>query len=456
MKNNTNEHLPVAVIGAGPVGLAAAARLKDSGQDFILFEAGENVGTNIRTWAHVQVFSPWKYNMDKVCEKLMRAAGVTVPDAEALATGQEIITQYLEPLSQLPNMKKHIHLDTKVISIGRKGVDKMKAAGREDLPFSIHVNEHGHYKTYEAKAVIDASGTWGNKNPIGSGGIPAIGEEEHANHIHHGMPDITGSQQDTFKNKTVLVVGGGHSAVGSILALDKLRVKYPNTKIHWLLRVKDVTSVYGGKEADAFEARGSLGIRIEKLVNAGVIQVHTPVHIHQIESHEGRLIIIGTKNQGVYSISGIDEIVSSTGSRPDFSFLKEVRFDEDSALESVPALADLIDPNIHSCGTVRPHGEAELRQPEKDFYIVGMKSYGRAPTFLMATGYEQVRSIVAYLNGDIEAAKDVQLQLPQTGVCSTASAGDVCCATPSTSHEDVQCCGNAKSKDDNQQVVNCC
>jgi hypothetical protein len=100
-------------------------------------------------------------------------------------------------------------------------------------------------------------------------------------------------------------------------------------------------------------------------------------------------------------------------------------------------LADLIDPNLHSCGTVRPHGEAELRQREKDFYIVGNKSYGRAPTFLMATGYEQIRSIVAYLNGDLEAAKNVELDLPETGVCSTDLSvdGQSCCAAPTPKEE---------------------
>src|SRR5688500_19399222 len=88
----------------------------------------------------------------------------------------------------------------------------------------------------------------------------------------------------------------------------------------------------------------------------------------------------------------------------------------------------MIDPNVHSCGTVRPHGEAELRQPEKNFYIVGMKSYGRAPTFLLATGYEQVRSVVAALAGGWEAARDVQLNLPETGVCNTdLSANGSCC-----------------------------
>jgi hypothetical protein len=88
-------------------------------------------------------------------------------------------------------------------------------------------------------------------------------------------------------------------------------------------------------------------------------------------------------------------------------------------------LGPLIDPEFHSCGTVPPHGAALLAHPDEDFYIVGMKSYGRAPTFLLATGYEQVRSVAAALAGDQEAADTVQLELPETGVCSS-DAGTSC------------------------------
>ena len=139
----------------------------------------------------------------------------------------------------------------------------------------------------------------------------------------------------------------------------------------------------------------------------------------KLKKNKDQLVIKGLKHKDNFVLEGIDEIISNTGSRPDFNFLREIRFDSDSALESVPKLANLIDPNIHSCGTVRPHGEAELRQKEKGFYIVGMKSYGRAPTFLMTTGYEQIRSIVAFLNGNFESAKRVELNLPETGVCSS-------------------------------------
>src|SRR5699024_3082204 len=163
-------------------------------------------------------------------------------------------------------------------------------------------------------------------------------------------------------------------------------------------------------------ARGQLGSKAHQLVNNGMVNVYTNYFVEDIEEIDGTFII--TSSDGT-KIDEVDEIIANTGSRPDFSFLSEIRLDIDPVVESTRALAPLIDPNIHSCGTVRPHGEKELRQPEPGFYIAGVKSYGRAPTFLMATGYEQVRSIVSYLSGDYEASEKVELILPETGVCGT-------------------------------------
>lgn len=413
-----NNNLPIAIIGAGPVGLAAAAHLLKQNLPFIVFETGSSVGQNILSWSHVRVFSPWKYNIDQVAKELLEQTDWVAPNEGELPTGRELVEYYFRPLANLPQIKPYIHLNSKVLSIGRKGLDKMKNRGRERKPFSIKVQEHENIHYYEAKAVIDATGTWNQPNPIGSGGVFAEGEQELNKHIFYGIPNVKAEYLERYKNKNVVVVGGGHSAINALLDLADIQKKYPKTQLNWVLRKDNMNKLYGGKQKDALEARGALGIRIEQLVNSGKLNVYTPFYILKLTKKEDGIQIIGDLNGEIEAINQIDEIISNTGSRPNLEMIREVRTDLDASLESVFDLAQLIDPNVHSCGTVRPHGEKELRHPENDFYIVGSKSYGRAPTFLMATGYEQVRSIVAYMAGNIEAAERVELNLPETGVCS--------------------------------------
>src|SRR5688572_6351986 len=421
------QNYPVAIIGAGPVGLAAAAHLAVRKILFMLFEAGSTVASNMLTWKHVRIFSPWKYNVDKAAKKLLKETGWTSPDDNGLPTGRELYEQYLKPLSASAEIKPFVHLNSRVISIGRKNTDKMKTNGRDELPFVIrYLVDDKDVNQIEAKAVIDTSGTWSNPNPLGSGGTYAVGELENANKIFYGIPDISGTHLDRYKNKQVLVVGSGHSSFQAILELHALKTRYPETEIHWVLR-RDLHKVYGGKDQDALEARGTLGAEIEKLVIGNHVHVYTPFQIQRLVAWQTKLAIIGYQREQQKRLPFVDEIICATGARPDFNFLREIRIKIDPALESVSHIAELIDPNIHSCGTVRPHGEKELRHPEKDFYIAGSKSYGRAPTFLMATGYEQVRSIVAAIAGDMDAAAKVELDLPETGVCSTDFDAHSCC-----------------------------
>lgn len=410
--------LPVAVIGAGPIGLAAAAHLAKAGEKFIVLEAGPSVGHHVLQWGHVRLFSPWQYNIDKAARELLEKQGWEAPFNDELPTGKELVENYLLKVAELPQIKASIQLNTKVISIGKKGLDKMKSTNRENVPFVLYVDNQGVIEKIEAKAVIDATGTWGQPNSMNSAGVWTEEEKSLENQIFYGIPNMNGKERERFIGKRVTVIGGGHSAINTILELSKLNEKHSALKITWILRKNSVEEAYGGEEKDALQARGELGTRIHQLVNSGKVQVYTPYRISNVEKNEGSLKLNGELEGESFSVEGLDELIVNTGSRPDFSYLSEVRLNIDAATESVGVLAPLIDPNLHSCGTVRAHGEEELRQPEKNFYIVGMKSYGRAPTFLMATGYEQVRSVVAYLTGDFEAAKNVELDLPETGVCS--------------------------------------
>lgn len=441
---------PIAIIGAGPVGMAAAAHLAERNISFMIFESGESVGANLLDWGHVRVFSPWRYNIDKAAERLLFDIGWSKPNEDGLPTGEELVKQYLLPLSFHPNIEPFLHLSSKVISITRKGLDKVRTANRDKVPFVVKVKSQETYRSFECSGIIDSSGTWNNPNPIGVGGVWATGELENQHKIVYRIPDIMNQDKVKYAGKKVLVIGGGHSAINTLLDLAKLKAKYPTTELHWALHTEKLEQIYGGKEADALEARGALGTKIEQLVNSGQLFIHTPYYIHELQAQGETVTVTGYINQTLTKINGIEEIIANTGARPDLSILREVRVQVDSSLECVPELAELIDPNIHSCGTVRPHGELELQQPEHNFYVVGIKSYGRAPTFLMATGYEQVRSIAAWLDGDIEAARRVELDLPETGVCSSNNLdGAACCGSESSSSNKEEkgtgCCSPAKS-----------
>jgi thioredoxin reductase len=426
----TNSQLPVAVIGAGPVGLAAAAHLAARGIEPVVFEAGESVGASVREWGHVRVFSPWRYNADPVAADLLERTGWSAPAPDGYPTGDEIVERYLQPLASAPGIAESLHLRARVVSVTRQGIDKLKDDGRDDAPYQILVEQDGEERRYLARAVIDASGTWTRPNPLGAGGVPAAGERAHSERIAYGIPDVLGGARERYAGRRVLVVGSGHSAFNAILDLVALRDSEPATEILWAIRGADPDRTYGGAGDDQLPARGALGSTVRRLVADGSVAVVAGFHTRAIAAEDGRLVVDDGERRLV-----ADEVIAATGFRPDLDILRELRLDLDDRVEAPRALAPLIDPNLHSCGSVPPHGVDELSHPDAGIYVVGMKSYGRAPTFLLRTGYEQVRSIVAALAGDWESARNVELVLPETGVCSAnrdaAPAAAACCGSDS-------------------------
>ncbi len=438
----------VAIIGAGPVGLAAAAHVLERGMSPIVLEAGPEAAHAIRQWQHVQLFSPWEYNVDKAAARLLAPTGWNSPDPQSYPAGGELIDRYLTPLATRTPLRDTIRTSSRVTAISRAGFDKAKTKGREQAPFEIRYQNGRGPEVLRADAVIDVSGTWFSPNPAGSNGLPAIGERERADRIAYGMPDVRGTERARYAGKIVAVLGAGHSAVGTLIDLAQLAGEVPGTQAIWLLRGADPAKSFGGGRNDKLAARGELGSAFAALVTAGKIRVESEFGVTHLSESEGRLRISAGSGCGARSVVA-DELVVSTGFRPDLSFLSELRLRLDPAIEAPAALAPLIDPNEHSCGTVRPHGARELAHDEPGFYLAGMKSYGRAPTFLMMTGYEQVRSIVADIAGDKAAAARVELVLPETGVCTrggveAADAG--CCGGPAKEETSACCAADEKAK----------
>lgn len=450
--------LPVAIIGAGPVGLAAAAHLALRGERFLVLERGPRAGHAIEQWAHVRTFSPWRFNIDRAARTLLERIGWRAPDDAHIPTGGELLRDYLAPLSRHPAIAAHLRLNAEVALVGRKNMDKVRTVGRDRRPFELRLADGSRI---EARAVIDASGTWFSPNPMGADGHFAAGEAEQSSRISYGIPDVLGRERERFSGRRVLVVGAGHSAINTILDLVALRERDSSTRIQWAMRRENLASVFGGEAADALPARGALGAGARAAIESGRVEVLTPFRIFELAAFGADLRVTGDLGGSRFSTFA-DEVVVAAGFRPDLAPLREVRIRLDPWLEAADALAPLIDPNEHSCGTVRPHGHAELGHPERDFYIVGMKSYGRAPTFLMATGYEQVRSVVAALTGDFEAANRVELELPETGVCNTGprppsasvgiSGAGGCCDEPKpaladSTPSDRRRCGSATGRE---------
>jgi thioredoxin reductase len=452
--------LPVAVIGGGPVGLAAAAHLITRNVPVKLYESGATVADHVRSWGHVRLFSPWRYNTDEASTAILRHHGWQKPPDDVLPTGDDLYAAYLQPLAQTPEMEAVIETGARVRAVSRHGIDKVVSAGRADRPFALAIDDARGQRFDLARAVIDASGTWANPNPLAANGMEAAGEARHADRIAYGIPDILWKARSLYAGQRVLVIGGGHSAANALLDLAKLADTDARIQLTWAVRGTNLSRVFGGGANDKLSARGKLGSDLKHFVENGRLNLVMGFASEAVAEQGDGLVVEGRTVSGAKRLGPVDRIIVATGLRPDLSLTRELRLDLDPWLESSRALGPLIDPNLHSCGTVYPHGHKELAHPEPDFFAVGIKSYGRAPTFLMATGYEQVRSVAAHLAGDDVAANDVRLVLPETGVCSTNLAGAEskakgCCGGPAPEASDACCADDAQAKAKGEEGCGC-
>jgi len=427
MKND----LPVVVIGAGPQGLAAAAHLVDRGVPVLVLESGDTAATAVSQWGHVRLFSGWSELVDRAAAHLLAPTGWVAPSA-GYPTGAQWVSEYLAPLATV--LRDRIRYGTRVVGVSRRGRDRLVDAGRAGQPFTVHLETaDGTEQRMDARAVIDASGTWSMPNPAGADGLPALGERAAADLLDYRIPDY--GNRDAYAGKHNVVIGSGHSAVTAVIALGRIARRDPSTTVTWVLRRGAVGNTFGGGASDELPERGLLGIKAKGLVNAGLVDLVTGFRVEKITRDGDRAVLTAEDGR---TLPAADHVAVLTGFRPDLTFLSELRLELDATLQAPVRIAAEVDPNIHSCGSVAATGAADLAQPEPDFYLVGAKSYGRAPTFLAMTGYEQVRSVVAKLAGDDAAAARVELALPDTGVCGGAglfdpaetAAGGSCCAAP--------------------------
>lgn len=424
--------LPVVVIGAGPQGLAAGAHLLERDLEPLILESGDRAGAAVSEWGHVRLFSPWPELVDAASRRLLETSGWREPES-GYPRGAQWVEGYLAPLADA--LGHRVRYGARVVGVGRKGRDLSVDAGRAEQPFVVHVRHaDGREERVEARAVIDASGTWGMPAPAGADGLAALGERAAAvaGVLDYGIP--SSADAAALAGKHVVVLGNGHSAATAIGLLARVVKREPTTRVSWVLRRGQVGNAFGGGAADELPERGALGQRAHRAVTGGLVDLVTGFRTERIIRRDGGAVLVAEDGR---ELAVADRVIVLTGFRPDLSFLSEVRLDLDVRLQAPARVAVEVDPNLHSCGSVRATGAADLAHPEPGFYLVGAKSYGRAPTFLALTGFEQVRSVVAELSGDHAAAGRVELELPDTGACGGSGLFDApaenstggCCGT---------------------------
>ncbi|WNB86224.1 hypothetical protein [Cellulomonas sp. ATA003] len=252
-----------------------------------------------------------------------------------------------------------VRVGHRVLRVARDGIDKVRSDGRTDHPFLVRVRDpRGDVVDLRARAVVDASGTWGQPNPLGASGLPALGEERLGAHVVGPLPDVLGRDRARFAGRRTLVVGAGHSAANTLTALAQLAEREPGTQVLWAIRRSTPLAVFGGGAADALPARGRLGVGLRELVTSGAVELVPGFAVTELEGDGDAVTVVGRTADGERRLAGVSTVVAATGFRPDLSTLSEVRLDLDPGLEAPARLAPLIDPELHSCGTVPRTGTA--------------------------------------------------------------------------------------------------
>jgi thioredoxin reductase len=391
----------LAILGAGPVGLEAALYASRLGLPFRVFERGKP-GDSFRRWGHVKLFTPFGLNSTPLGRVALRDK---FPADGDLLTGREHLAAYLEPLARSSPLSGHVEADTAVLSIGRKGYLKGENSGdarRGRAPFRLLLRDaKGQERVEEADVVLDCTGTYANGRWLGDGGIPAVGELAARPHIACGLEDILGEKAGHYADRTTLVVGGGHTAATTVCQLAALAKKHPSTWIVWLARSAGSQPIRRVMN-DPLRERDLLASKANTLATRGEgnVEFHPGAVVESVE-HAGKDgFLVTARVGGSMRTWEVERVIANVGYEPDNRLYRELQVHECYASLGPMALAAALLKHAGGDGlAVGAQGAQTLKHPEPNFYILGMKSYGRSSNFLLRTGFEQVREVFTLIAG---------------------------------------------------------
>ena len=385
----------IAILGAGPIGLEAALAAAARGDDFVVFEAAARVAGHVRRWGHVRTFTPWEMNVSR----RMRAALPAAPDGAGLPTGAELADELLEPVAALPALRGRIRLASRVVAVAREGLLKHEAIGgarRAASPFRLLVQTAaGAQEIARADVVIDATGTYGNPNRLGDGGIEALNERAFEDRIDRFLPAFA-QQAASWAGRTILLTGAGHSAQTAAHELAVFARDAPGTRVVWAVR-SDAPD-WAAVDGDPLAARASLNAAAAQLAGGAsdALQLR-PGCVTEALRGRGERIVVTLRN-GTADELEVDRVLALNGGVGDHGLYRQLQVHECYATAGPMNLATaLLGEAGADCLATAAHGPESLRTPEPGFFILGAKSYGRNSRFLLRTGWQQVDDVFGTL-----------------------------------------------------------
>jgi hypothetical protein len=385
----------IAILGAGPIGLEAALAAAGRGDDFEVFEAAPAVGGHLRRWSQVRTFTPWSMNVSP----RMRAALPDAPSGPALPTGEQLADDLLEPVAALPALRERIRLGTRVLAVGREGLLKHEAVGagrRAAAPLRLLVaGPDGRESIVRADVVIDATGTYGNPNRLGDGGIDAVNERAFEDRIERFLPSFH-TQAEMWAGRTILLTGAGHSAQTAARQLAEFARDAPGTRVVWAVR--DPAPDWGAVAGDPLPERASLAATAARLAaGASAALALRAGSVTEALHGRGNRIAVTLRNGHAEEVE-VDRILALNGGVGDHALYRQLQVHECYATAGPMNLAAaLLGGAGGDCLAIAAHGPETLRNPEPGFFILGAKSYGRNSRFLLQVGWQQVDAVFGAL-----------------------------------------------------------